>query len=163
MSCPQDHLIVRLVGGELTDAEERDVRQHLATCHDCAAVFEDLRGTWDDLGAWKVDPRGVDLTDRVLGKVRDRESPIRHPLLVAVFKASQLRVAASIAFAAGLGIATGALVSRDRASQGPQSSAVPTPVELAEELGLDEFATGSATGLPFGFEPVAPTEEEVES
>lgn len=163
MSCPQDHLIVRLVGGELADAEERDVRQHLATCPSCAAAFEGLRGTWVDLGAWNVDPTGTDLTDRVLARAADKEIQVRGPLLLAVFRAGPLRLAASIALAAGLGVATGALVPRDRALQSSQASAVPTAVELAEVLGLGELATQSATGLPFGFEPEAPAGAEVES
>lgn len=162
MSCPRVHLIVRFVGGELADAEERGVRQHLATCPDCAAAFEDLRGTWEDLGAWNVDLSSTDLTDRVLGQAADQEHPVRHPLLTAVFEASQMRVAASIALAAGLGIATGALVPGGGASQGSRSSPVPTAVELAEALGLAELATQSATGLPLGFEPDASTGAEVE-
>ncbi len=162
MSCPQDHLIVRLVGGELPDAEEREVRRHLATCPSCAAAFEDLRGTWDDLGAWNVDPTDIDLTDRVLAQATDEENPTHRPLLLAVFKAGQLRVAASIAFAAGLGVATGVLAPRDRAPQGSPSSSVPTTVELIEALGLTELATQSATGLPFGFELEAPAGAEVE-
>lgn len=162
MSCPRDYLIVRLVGGELTDAEERDVRRHLAACPTCAEAFDELRGTWDDLGAWNVDPTATDLTDRVLAQVTEQQHPTRHPLLIAVFRAGQLRVAASIAFAGGLGIAAGALVPTDRASRGSQSSATPTALELVEALGLAELATQSATGLPFGFEPEAPAGAEVE-
>ena len=162
MSCPQDHMIVRLVGGELADAEDRDVRQHLAICPTCTAAFEDLRGTWDDLGAWNVDSTGTDLTDRVLARAADQENRVRRTLVLAVFRAGQLRVAASVAFAAGLGIATGALVPTDQASQSSQSSATPTAVELAEALGLGELATQSATGLAFGFEPEPPTGAEVE-
>ena len=90
MSCPRVQLIVRFVAGELADAEERGVRQHLATCPDCAAAFEDLRGTWEDLGAWNVDLSSTDLTDRVLGQAADQENPIRHPLLTAVLEASQM-------------------------------------------------------------------------
>ncbi len=161
MLCPRDHMIVRLVGGELADAEERDLRQHLAECPICAEAYEELRGTWDELGALNVEASDIDLTDRVLSRVQERENPIRHPLLLTVFKASQLRVAASIALAAGLGIATGALVPRDRAAQSSQSSSVPTAVELVEALGLGELATASATGLPLGFEPEASEGEEV--
>lgn len=162
MSCPRDHLIVRFVGGELTDAEERDFRQHLAICPTCAAALEELRDTWNDLGAWHVDPTGIDLADRVLAQAAGPEDPLPRPLLLAVFRAGQLRVAASIALAAGLGIATGALVPMDRALQGSQSTATPTAVELVESLGLAELATESATGLPFGFEPEDPAGEEVE-
>ena len=162
MSCPRGHLIIRLLGGKMAGAEERDFRQHLATCASCATMFEELRGTWDELGAWEVDATGTDLTARVLARATDQENPVRHPLLIAAFKAGQLRVAASIALAAGLGIATGALLPRDRASQGPQSSVATTAVELAEALGLAELATQSATGLPLGFEPEAPTGAEVE-
>lgn len=162
MSCPRAHLIVRLVGGELANAEERDVRQHLATCASCRAAYEDLRETWDDLGVWEVDPTGIDLSDRVLARAKEQENPISYPLLIAVFRAGHLRAAASIAFAAGLGITTGALVPRDRAMEGPQSSAVPTAVELVEALGLAELATQSATGLSLGFEPETPEGAEVE-
>ena len=162
MSCPQDHLIVRLVGGELADAQERDVRRHLAACPTCAQAFEELRGTWDDLGAWNVDPTDIDLTDRVLAQAKEQEHPTRHPLLVAMFRGGHLRVAASIALAAGLGVATGVLAPRDRALQGPQSSSTPTALDLVEALGLGELATQSATGLPFGFETEAPAGAEVE-
>ncbi len=163
MSCPQDHLLVRLVGGELTDAEERDVRLHLATCSSCATALEELRGTWDDLGGWILDPTGTDLTNRVLARAAGQENAVRRPLLLAVLRAGQFRAAASIALAAGLGIATGSLLPKDRTSHGPQTSAAPTAVELAEALGLGELATQSATGLPFGFEPEAPEGAEVES
>ena len=148
-------MIIRLVGGEMADAEERDVRQHLAACPICAQAFQELRGTWDDLGTWEVHSTDTDLTDRVLNQVREEENPIRHPLLMVVVKASQLRVAASIALAAGLGVATGALVPRDRALQGSQPPSIPAAAEVAEALGLTELATPSATGLPLGFEPEA--------
>jgi len=145
-----------LVGGELSEAEERDVRRHVASCADCAAALQGLRGTWDDLGAWDVDVSSTDLTDRVLGRAGDQENPDRHPLLTAALEVRRLRVAASIALAAGLGIATAALIPADQASAGL------TADELVEALGLGELATRSATGLPPGFEPDSPTEAEVE-
>lgn len=156
MSCPRVHLLVRLVGGELADAEERGVRQHLAACPDCAATLESLRGTWDDLGAWDVDVSSTDLTDRVLGHAGDQENPVRHPLLTAALEVRRLPVAASIALAAGLGIATAALIPAGQASAGL------TVDELVENLGLAELATPSATGLPPEFELDSPTEAEVE-
>lgn len=125
------------------------------------AAVEVLRSTWDDLGAWNVDPPDIDLTDRVLAQATEQENPTSRSLLIAVFRADYLRVAASIACAAGLGVAAGALVPRDRALQGSQPSAIPTAVELVEAIGLGEFGTGSATGLAFGFEPEVPTKPEV--
>jgi len=162
MSCPRNHLIVRLVGGELADAEERGVRQHLAACPTCAQAFEELRATWDGLGEWNVDSAHIDLTGRVLARVTEQENPDHRSLLIAVFRGGHLRVAASIALAVGLGVATGVLAPKVQTFQGSQSSSIPTAVELAEALGLDELATRSATGLPLEFEPEATEGTEVE-
>ncbi len=161
MSCQRESVIVRLVGGELAEAEEREVRLHLAACTTCAEAFEGLRGTWDELGAWNVDPTEIDLTDRVLARVTEPEDPTRHQQFFSTYRGASLRVAASIALAAGLGIATGAMVPRDPGLKAAQFASAPSPVELVEALGLAELSTPSATGLPLGFETEAPEGAEV--
>lgn len=163
MSCPQDHPIVRLVGGELAEAEEREVRQHLAMCATCAEAFRALRGTWDDLGAWTVEPSAIDLTDRVLARSATEEPKSDRSLRSWKLEAFHLRVAASIGVAAGLGIASGALLSSDQLFQGSPSPGTPTAMEVVDTLGLEDLATPSATGLPLGFEPNGSSEGEDES
>ncbi len=162
MSCPQGHLIIRLVGGELTQAEAGALRHHLATCQSCAAAFEELTAAWDDLGAWNIGPAHIDLTDRVLAQAADQETTFLEPLPINTFNATLFRVAASVALAAGLGISAAALLSHQQGSPGSGASSTPTATELAESLGLAELATQSATGLPLGFEPDDLDEGEVE-
>lgn len=162
MSCPHEHLIVRMVGGELPEAAERELREHAAACPTCAEKLAELRATWDEMGAWHVDSAGVDLTDRVLAGTTEPGGANHPTLVVRLFGVSRMRAAASIALAAGLGIAAGTLVSRDRTDQGTQPDPEETRLELVDALGLTALATDSATGLAVGFEPEPAAETEVE-
>lgn len=163
MACPQDNKILRLVGGELAGAEERDFRRHLAACPVCADALEALSSTWNDLGAWQIETRDADVVERVLGQAEAQEVATHTPTIMAVFTRGWLRIAASIALAAGLGIVTGTLVPPGRVAQDSASSAVSADDELINALGLDELATPSATRLPLAFEPVAAPNGEAES
>ena len=151
MTCPRTHPIVRLVSGELAPSEERDLREHLEACQVCAAAFSEMRQTWNALGNWSLDLSGVDLAERVLVEAdaegRRRSQRIR----LAGHWAVPLRAAASIVLAIGLGVGAGRLVPRR------VPAAVPEPPEalvgITEALELIGFASESATGLAFGFEP----------
>lgn len=177
MSCPKEELIVRLVSGELPDTEQGDLRQHLRSCPRCAGLYEGLRKTWDELGGWDFDPAGIDLSNRVLARVTDQEQEAGRGTFFrwrglsglgdaartqARGSLSWLRMAASIALAAGLGMATGVLTPLDWAARVPRSAAAPTAEEVMDSLGLSEFGSGSATGLDLAFETQAPADTEVE-
>jgi len=147
MACPSEKDLVRLVSGELDPAVTAEVRRHLEGCSRCAAAVQELEATWTALG--HGDDRGgasPDLWPAVRAALEGEAGadsgwvPQSHSAL--------LRAAASIVLAAGLGWMTGVMVGPPSPTRLPApSNGEVTFEDVVEPLGLDEFASGSATGL----------------
>ncbi|HEX9968955.1 MAG TPA: zf-HC2 domain-containing protein [Acidimicrobiales bacterium] len=116
-----------LVDGELSPAEEADVRAHLADCATCAdelVAVERMRSLVRDLPV-------LDLPPVVVERVReaDRPAAARHaPSRVAAMAAAAVAAAASLLFAV----------------MAPQSDTVNPPVERLVEV----HATSGVNGDP---------------
>jgi len=69
--------LTAFLDGELTEAEARPVREHLANCEDCQQASDDLRTTGNALRRWTFTLPKVDLVSRILPDYRPRRSLLR--------------------------------------------------------------------------------------
>jgi hypothetical protein len=106
---------------------------------------------------WTEDERMVDLWPAVRATL-EIEAKRRSEWLPRTVPA-MLRTAASVVIAVGLGWMTGTWMRPGE--PGPHGSSMPTSIEdVMGPLGLDEFATSSATGLQGVFEAGEEDEQE---
>jgi anti-sigma factor RsiW len=139
MKCPRTSDILEMLSNRLDSERSPELRAHIAACAICAEALRELEVPWTALGSWTLEPSAVDVVDAVLeraGHVEQAPAPGR----MALWR-RPLRIAASIAIAAGLGIGAGSVVPV------PAFSTEPSEEQVAESLGLTAFATDSATGL----------------
>jgi anti-sigma factor RsiW len=149
MSCPQTALILRLVAGELPSSEAKPLRAHIADCPSCQSTFSQLRQIWCVLGEWEVVPP-QDRQDAILASVSALKPERETRLFQRMRQLGALRIAASFALAAGLGIAAGTAVPITRSHSGQAERVAPSDAEVAERLGIPELGAGPATGLGRG-------------
>ncbi len=160
MTCPSEIQLIRFVAGDLSAEQAETVARHVAECPRCAAACEAERSVWAVLGKWPEDEPTGDLwpTIRatcVLERRRGRWLPRT--------TSGVLQAVASIAIAVGLGWATGSWLGSHEHSPA-RTAAEPSIEDVVRPLGLDEFATSSATGLQFTFEADdADSQEDVPS
>ncbi len=124
----KDIELIELVGNRLEPERQKLVRAHLGGCADCRAKCEELRTTWDLLGAWEVSPpEGLEVANV---PAVERPRPLRTIRLVQ--PALLLRVAASVGVAALIGYTAG------RWSIGPnRTTASLEPPSYLSVLGLE--------------------------
>lgn len=145
MSCPNQADLIRLIAGELEPAAASDLRGHLDRCPACAAVVGELAATWEVMGAADQQSAPADLWPTVQSSVelaarrRSGWVPRTAPAL--------LQTAASVVLALGLGWLAGSWLVGPAAPE-PTSPDFTAEQELIVSLGLDEFTSFSATGLP---------------
>jgi len=143
--------LVRLVAGELSQAEKGDIEVHVARCPSCSERLEELQATWRVMGTWHVKATGHDVTDGVLTAIESapvRWPPVRWfpPWLWPV----PIRAAASIVLAAGIGWMAGRWVpaGSQQVRPGPAPVVEPVSVDLvARDMSFDEMTGGAPTGL----------------
>jgi len=125
-----DHLTDKQLLGLLEQPEGYPaLREHMAACASCAAKLQALKEPWDVLGQWTLEPRGVDLTDRILARVHDKRAIyIWEPRAL-------LRIAASIVIGVGAGAWLGKLAAPPVSDQ-----------QAADAMYLDALALNSSTG-----------------
>ena len=125
--CPNEAKLLRLIAGELPDAERDLVLAHLAQCNACRELHRSLQVTWEQLGQWEPTIPSRDLTGAILAAA-SRESI--HSRWYA-----RSGIAAAILVAAGIGWTMGRLPSQP--SRPMQSSVAITAEEMAQKVGLD--------------------------
>lgn len=145
MPCPNEVELIRLVAGELEGGPAEEVRRHVAQCRTCAETLAELEATWQVMGAWDEDAPASDLWPAVRASAELQAR--RQSGWVPRTRPTLLRAAASVAVAVGLGWMAGTWVARPAGGGADVMGPVPEE-ELIESLGLDEFASLSATGLP---------------
>lgn len=134
MEHAKDIDLIELAGGRLDPERRESVQRHLEQCPVCRQTLEQLRRTWDILGAWQVCPAGQPETvSRVLAHmpVEGLAAPsvVRFPYGVSV-----LRFAAAVAVTALVGYAGGRLTGR----QAVPSTIEPPRYVSALGLGIGE-------------------------
>jgi anti-sigma factor RsiW len=143
MPCPNEAQLIRLVAGELEAGSADEIRRHAAQCPGCTAALAELEATWQVMGAATADTPGSDLWPAIQASVGLEAKP--SPSWLPRTRPALLRAAASLVVAVGLGWMTGSWVARP--AGGGAEQIPPSQEELIESLGLDEFASISATGL----------------
>lgn len=125
--CPDDTTLLRLLAGELPDAQRDFLQSHLAQCSVCRQRHASLQATWDQLGQWQVTLPSHDLTGAILAAA-GRES-LRYRWYARGGIAAALLVAAGVGWTAG----------RWPTHAAPTVQVVSTD-ELAEQVGLDALS-----------------------
>lgn len=125
-----DHLTDKQLLDMLTQASPDPVlAEHVSDCEACAARLQALEVPWEVLGQWAVDTPDIDLTDRILGSVRNsRVIRLQQPQAL-------VRIAASIIIGAGVGSWLGGTTTRPVTDQ-----------HVAEAMHLDVLTLSSSTG-----------------
>lgn len=121
--CPTETKLLRLLAGELPQAERQRLQTHLAECGICAARYRSLEGVWADLGQWQATPPRRDLTGAVLAAAVQQDRRARWY--------ARGGLAAALLLAAGLGWTIGRLPAQ------PATHSAVSTEQLAQELGLD--------------------------
>ncbi|MCY2953525.1 MAG: zf-HC2 domain-containing protein [Planctomycetota bacterium] len=125
--CPNETKILRLLTGELPDAERDLVLAHLAECNACRNLHRSLQATWDQLGQWEPTLPSRDLTGAILAAA-SRESIHRRWY-------ARSGIAAAILVAAGIGWTLGRQPFHP--SRPMPSGTVVSTEEMAQKVGLD--------------------------
>ncbi len=144
MSHVSESNLIKLAGGELSDGQRREIEDHLKSCRECRAAFEEHQAIRAALRQWQVDAGSRDLWPAIDERLNDWQMVIIRPDWTKVTRVS--RVAAAIALGVGLGYG-GARFAASGAA-GPQPV---LPTVSAEEalgtLGFYVVESPSATGL----------------
>jgi anti-sigma factor RsiW len=126
--CFDEARMIKLIAGELPDAERDMVLAHLAECTACRELHGRIQATWDQLGQWDVSVPSGDLTGAILAVAS------RPP---AVSWRGRVAVVAAVIVAAGMGWMLGRLPAG--VSQ-PVSATSVTAEDMAQHVGLDVLA-----------------------
>jgi anti-sigma factor RsiW len=139
--CPSESDLIRLLAGELPDARQRALAEHVRQCPSCAARHAELAGVHELLGAWDVVAPLRDLHAEVMRRaVQVRPAPWWER---GQWTQARARVAAAVALAVGAGVAAGVLAPVPQ--RAPEARAV-AEHEVIESLGLDALG-GEALGV----------------
>ena len=139
---PED--LVRLVSGQLPDAERLEAETHLRGCEGCRRSRDNIAAVHALLGEWKVDAQARDLWPAVERGLDAGGPAILHPRWAPASRL--LRIAAAVVIAVGLGHAIGRLTSSPAAPVSV-ASLEGAEVQAADELGLHVMEWPSAAGL----------------
>lgn len=134
--CPDDPSLIRLLNGDAPPPRLHAWQAHVEQCSDCAARLAVLRRTWQELGAWEVDPPPMqrDLSAAVLGAVAQEDRQ-------ALPWARWARVAAAVVLASGIGWLAGRYTPV-RASTTAQLMVANGDEDPSATLGLGELGSG---------------------
>ncbi|MCO6437901.1 MAG: hypothetical protein J5J06_12485 [Phycisphaerae bacterium] len=142
MSCPSEIELIQMIAGELDDRRAKAVTEHARSCARCAALLKSQSVLWETLVDLDA-AESPDLWERIeTGLDRKQTVPFPTP---GSRQFGLLRVAASLAFAALLGIAAGRLIPVSQESSSTASVSTETPLEV---LGADDLLVDAATRLP---------------
>ncbi len=147
---------IEYVAGNLAEARNAEIREHIAACAHCSQRVEQMQKLSDTLGAWEIETAGHGVADQVPAlaqEAKDSETAAVREHIVR-FMPQLLRLAASIIIAIGLGHKLGEYSVEGGESQIPYSAEKP---EYLAALGL-EWSSG-LTRLVLE-EPPAETEGE---
>lgn len=124
--------------GALNEAQTSVLREHLAQCVECAAVFEELQRTWQALDLCPVLDASPGFMTAVLRRVQEK-------LPRPVWQAPRWAVAASLLLCLAFGGAAGYVQSRSLPAAPPPRIALAAGV--SRQLGLEAFGPAPADTL----------------
>ena len=128
-----DTQMLDMLGGHVQADEQESLLAHVAQCSNCQQRLNELRQTWDDLGALKIDTSGVDLLENLTSAIHHRS---RHVDFLSI--RGLTRIAASILLAAVIGHVAGRFST--------QKSTEEWGLATAQASFLQVLSPGSSTG-----------------
>ncbi len=97
-----DTQILDMLGGHVQTDEQESLLAHMAQCSNCQQRLNELRQTWDDLGALEIDTPKIDLLPNITSAIQHRS---RHIDFLSI--RGLTRIAASILLATVIGHVAG--------------------------------------------------------
>jgi len=129
MNCKQMMaLLSAFVDGELSAAEELQVREHLAQCSECRALYEQLQALHTSFSDLEEIPAPENFAQSVMNRIRAEEKPRVIPL----FKRPQVRAVMGLAACAVLCIGFGR-VALDGGMKGASAEPAAAPAAPVPE------------------------------
>ncbi len=128
-----DIMMIDLLGGHVQADEKESLLAHMAQCSNCQRRWNELRQTWDDLGALEIDTSGIDLLPKLTSAIHHRS---RHTNFLSI--QGLTRIAASILLAAVIGHVAGKFST--------QKSKEQWGLATAQASFLQVLSPGSSTG-----------------
>ena len=128
-----DTQILDMLGGHVQADEKESLLAHMAQCSNCQQRLNELRQTWDDLGALEIDTSGIDLLGNLTSAIHHRS---RHINFLSI--RGLTRIAASILLAAAIGHVAGKFST--------QKSTEEWGLATAQASFLQVLSPGSSTG-----------------
>jgi len=97
-----DSRMLDMLSGHVPADEQESLLAHIAQCSNCQQRLNELRHTWDDLGALKIDTSKIDLLPKLTSAIHHRSWHVNFLSIRGL-----TRIAASILLAAVIGHVAG--------------------------------------------------------
>ena len=128
-----DTQMLDMLGGHVHADEQESLLAHMAQCSNCQQRWNELRQTWDDLGALEIDTSRINLLPKLTSAIHHRS---RHINFLSI--QGLTRIAASILLAAVIGHVAGKFST--------QKSTEEWGLATAQASFLEVLSPGSSTG-----------------
>ena len=128
-----DTQMLDMLGGHVQADEQESLLAHIAQCPNCQQRLDELKQTWNDLGALEIDTSRLDLLSNLTSAIHYRS---RHINFLSI--QGLTRIAASILLAAVIGHVAGKFST--------QKSTEEWSLATAQASFLDVLSPGSSTG-----------------
>jgi len=128
-----DTQMLDMLGGHVQADEQESLLAHITQCSNCQRRLNELKQTWDALGAWEIDTSGIDLLPNLTSAIHHRSWYINFLSVRGL-----TRIAASILLAAVIGHAAGKFST--------QKSTEEWGLATAQASFLQVLSPGSSTG-----------------
>ena len=161
MNCEQMTLLMSAwLDGELSEAEEKQMKEHLEQCAECRALMEQLQALHTSFSDLEEIPAPEGFADSVMERIA-RESK---PKVVPLFKRPQIRSLAALAACAALFVGFGSMrmggSARSEAAAAPMAPMPESAVyyEAADVESVGEHVMEYSKSVDGPMEAVAPME-----
>ena len=128
-----DTQMLDMLRGHVHADEQESLLAHMAQCSNCQQRWNELRQTWDDIGALEIDTSRIDLLPNLTSAIHHRS---RHINFLSI--RGLTRIAASILLAAVIGHVAGKFST--------QKSTEQWGLATAQASFLEVLSPGSSTG-----------------
>ena len=128
-----DTQILDMLGGHIQADDQESLLAHIAQCPNCQQRLDELKQTWNDLGALEIDTSRIDLLSNLTSAIHYRS---RHINFLSI--QGLTRIAASILLAVVIGHVAGKFST--------QKSAEEWGLATAQASFLEVLSPGLSTG-----------------
>ena len=164
MNCEQMTLLMSAwLDGELSELEEKQMKEHLERCPDCRVLMEQLQSLHTSFSDLEEIPAPEGFADSVMERIARESKPRK---VVPLFKRPQLRALTALAACAALFVGFGSIRMGGSAKSESAAPMAPAPesavyYDPAENEGAMEYAMDSySKAVEAPMEPMAPAAGE---